>query len=304
VRLELVPLDVAMLTQRVIEGALPTATEAGVTLTSEISSENLAIFGDRKRLEQVVTNLVGNAIKFTPAGGNVHLSVLRQGRDVVLRVRDTGLGISPEALSSVFEVFRQETSMGTTRGGLGLGLYIVRHLVELHGGTVAAESDGEGRGACFVVHLPWRNAEIVPDRGNESHLPDETRGLEGIRILVVDDEPDARELMSMMLVHKGAHVAVADTAATALSMFESYAPDVVVSDIGLPGEDGYSLIQRLRALNPNLPAVAVSGFAAHHDAALAIASGFDMHVAKPVEPARLEEAVRELFDKRRNRTRG
>jgi PAS domain S-box-containing protein len=295
-RLELMPLDLGSLVERLVAAFEPNAKEAGVELTCSIAP--LAIFGDRKRLEQVVTNLVTNALKFTPKGGTIRIATSREGHHAVLRVVDSGVGIASDALPRVFDWLEQDGSSSSARTGLGLGLYIVRHLVELHGGSVEAESEGEGRGAAFVVRLPAHAADVPHDAPSEHVLRDDVPDLDGVRILVVDDDEDARELMSMVLLHKGAHVAVADDADTALAMFDSCMPDVLVSDIGLPGEDGLTLLDRLRARAPQLPAVAVSGFAAMTDAQQAIAAGFDLHVAKPVEPGRLVAAIRQVLDAR------
>ena len=272
------------------------ALDQGATLAS----------GDAERLQQVVWNLLSNAIKFTPRGGAVEVRTRRDGSQLELAVRDTGQGIAPEFLPFVFDRFRQADSSSTrVHGGLGLGLAIVRHLVELHGGTVRVWSEGPGQGATFTVRLPVRAvAGAVEAEHRASRAPSGVRALGqgaelgGLQVLVIDDEADARELLAAVLEHHGAAVQTAGSVDEALPLVERLRPDVLVSDIGMPGADGYDLIRRVRALPPGrgglTPAAAVTGFARSEDGRRALAAGFDRHVAKPVEPVVLVDTVQAL----------
>ncbi len=291
--LELVPLDLGVSARRIVDSFAPMAIDAGITLDIDIVPGPSTIFADRKRLTQIVSNLLSNALKFTPAGGRIDVRVSFDDAHAILEVQDTGEGIKPELRPELFECYRQGAAMATARAGLGLGLYIVRQLVQLHGGTVEAESEGEGRGSTFVVRLPLR--EMVPSVASERMLPDESGpDLAGVRVLIVEDEADARDLLTTVLTGKGASVSAASDAVQALAMFESCSPDVVVSDIEMPGEDGLSFIRRLRTKGGDIPAIAGSGFAAAKDAARALDAGFDVHVPKPIEPTELVTAIRDL----------
>lgn len=266
--------------------------------------------GDPERLQQVIWNLLSNAIKFTPRGGRVEVRSCRAGSQVELTVRDSGQGIPTDFLPYVFERFRQADSTTTrVHGGLGLGLAIVRHLVELHGGTVAVHSDGPGQGALFTVRLPLRAVRAgeaepassdVAGRVRASRPSASAHDLAGLRVLVVDDEADARELLSAVLEHHGAEVMTAGCVDEALPLVQRARPNALVSDIGMPGADGYDLIRRVRALPPAeggaTPATALTGFARPEDGQRAIAAGFTTHLAKPVDPAELVETVRRLAD--------
>jgi CheY-like chemotaxis protein/two-component sensor histidine kinase len=268
--------------------------------------------GDPERLQQVVWNLLSNAIKFTPRGGTVAVCTRRDVSYVEISVTDSGQGIPRDFLPHVFERFRQADSTSTrVHGGLGLGLAIVRHLVELHGGTVAVASEGEGRGSRFTVRLPLRAVASDELEGLGTSERAEAAGralgdtdqLAGVRVVVVDDEPDARELLTAVLEHHGAEVACAGSVDEALPLVEQFGPDVLVSDIGMPVHDGYELIRRLRALPADAarrtPATALTGFARPEDGARAVEAGFDTHMAKPVDPARLVEVVAKLAEKPR-----
>lgn len=269
--------------------------------------EPFALVGDPDRLRQIIWNLLSNAIKFTPQGGRVEIRLRRQLGAVELAVTDTGVGIAPEFLPHLFERFSQaDTSTTRRKGGLGLGLAIVRHLVELHGGHVRAESPGVGRGSTFLVVLPVRALQpaatpaVEPRPASESLPPSAEPHtpavLEGVRVLVVDDEDDARELLSEALASYGATVETAASAEECLEVLNRFGPDVLVSDIAMPGEDGYALIRRVRrgGRARNVPAVALTAFARPEDVARAKAAGFQKHVAKPVEPKALARTVREL----------
>jgi CheY-like chemotaxis protein len=284
----------------------PAAEAKGVQLSTVVEPFVLRISGDAGRLQQVVWNLLSNAVKFTPAGGRVTIVLARSEDQAVIRVSDTGKGIRAEFLPYVFERFQQADS-ATTRlhGGLGLGLAIVRHLVELHGGTVSVVSAGEGRGATFSVALPMRVELSLPRyegprAGTAAPEPAEVAAtiLAGVRVLVVDDQEDARDLIVAALEHHGARVVAAASAGEAMSALIREKPDVLVSDVAMPGEDGYSLMRQVRALAPNpaadVPALAVTAYARREDRSRAIAAGYRAHLAKPVEPARLARAVASL----------
>ncbi|MBD1929421.1 PAS domain-containing protein [Trichocoleus sp. FACHB-90] len=259
------------------------------------------IAGDRNRLQQVIWNLLSNAIKFTSSGGIVEIKLEAIGSNAQIQVKDTGAGIDADFLPHVFDYFRQADSKITRSfGGLGLGLAIVRQLIELHGGTVSAESLGVGLGATFVVQLPLiKDESISKDELNSSPIPDSSSlPLQGVRILVVDDEADTREFLTFALEEYGAETMVAASAAEALKALELYHPDVLLSDIGMPEEDGYSLIRKVRSLSlergGSIKAVALTAYAREEDQERAISAGFQMHVAKPVEPAELVAAVSSL----------
>ncbi len=259
------------------------------------------VVGDPGRLQQVCWNLLVNAVKFTPTGGRVHVRVERDERELRLRVTDTGKGIRADFLPHLFERFWQADGSATREhGGLGLGLAIVHHLVGLHGGQVRAESAGEGKGSTFMVTLPVpavlpeAKPEALP--GAEAQAP-EVR-LDGVTVLLVEDAADARELIALMLRERGAVVGTANTAAEAMERLRESIPEVLVSDIGLPGEDGHSLLRKVRAWaearDQWVPAIALTAYASAEDARRAYRAGFQVHLAKPLEPATLVEAVARL----------
>ncbi|WP_437510324.1 response regulator [Sorangium sp. So ce1099] len=259
------------------------------------------IVGDPERLHQVAWNLLANAVRFTPAGGRVEVTVTREGEAARLRVRDTGKGISAAFLPHVFDRFRQEDN-STTRahGGLGLGLSIVRHVVELHGGTVSAESGGEDQGATFTVALPARG---LPSRDGETARPRDAAGLDGVRVLVVDDDDDARELACHILEARGAEVIAASSGEEALRSLQASRPDLLVSDIAMPRMDGYELIRRIRQLRPEeggaIPAVALTAYAGAEDSRRALQEGYQVHLPKPVSAAHLLQILADLAGARR-----
>jgi len=259
----------------------------------------------------VLWNLLSNGIKFTPKGGRVTVTVAGRNSEVTLTVADTGAGIKREFLPHVFERFRQaESSTNRAYGGLGLGLAIVRHLVELHGGSVAVQSEGEGEGATFSVRLPvaavTRTAEHAPAAVSTDGPVGQS--LSGLRLLIVDDEADAREVMRFMLERGGARVRIADSAAAALDAVREERPDLLISDIGMPIEDGYVMVRRLRAMEDGarrrLPVIALTAYASDEDSRRAHAAGFDAHLSKPVDPARLIEIAVGLAGPRRVAERG
>ncbi len=303
-RLNVRPMDITPVIEGALESAKPAAEAKRITLESDVPENPGGITGDPDRLQQVVWNLLSNAIKFTPAGGTVRVDVSRPPGRVVIRVSDTGKGINPSFLPYVFDRFRQADSSTTrSHGGLGLGLSIVRHLVELHGGSVSADSAGEGRGSTFTVDLPERAPMPLaapsprPSNGNRVHSPEpeKTFDLAGLRILAVDDEPDARELIRHVLTRTRATVTVAASVAEALDVFNRQPPDVLVSDIGMPEADGYSLIHAVRRRpdphSANVPAIALTAYVREDDRAKMLAAGFTAHVPKPVEPAELIRVI-------------
>jgi PAS domain S-box-containing protein len=259
--------------------------------------------GDQERLRQVVWNLLSNAIKFTPQGGLIEVRLERLEGKALLIVSDTGQGIDPEYLPYVFDRFSQMDSTSRRRqGGLGLGLAIVKHIVELHGGAIYAYSRGEGQGSDFMITLPLATqivegeaSELWADRPEVDQTPTRAGKLSGVRVLVVDDEHDTREILSVMLTRYGAEIRTAGSAAEAMEVFGQWRPDVLVSDIGMPVEDGYVLIKKIRALPPengaDVPAIALTAYASAQDKRNALAAGFQRHLAKPVEPVALAKNV-------------
>ncbi|HEY0008939.1 MAG TPA: PAS domain S-box protein [Tepidisphaeraceae bacterium] len=310
VRLEVQPLDLAGIVQASVETAKPTTDAKGVRLQTIIDPlEDFAINGDANRLQQVLWNLLANAIKFTPRNGSIRVLLRRAASHVEICVSDTGEGIKPEFLPYVFDRFRQADASITRRhGGLGLGLSIVRQLVELHGGSVSVQSKGLGQGATFIVSLPLAIAshESEPEPQHPPSIPASrpvpTPGpcteIRGVRALVVDDEPDARALVRRLLEDCEAVVTMAGSAEEAVRLLKENPFDVLVSDIGMPDEDGYALIRRVRALDPvgggDIPAIALTAYAREEDRAKALAAGFQTHVAKPLEPAELIHTIAAL----------
>ena len=301
-RVELRPVDVRAALEAGLDMARAAAAEKSIQLLVHAPDEGVPVLGDPERLQQVVSNLVSNAVKFTPEGGRVEVRLLAGESHVVLAISDTGIGISPEFLPHVFERFRQADG-DTTRahGGLGLGLAIVHHIVEAHGGTVRAESPGVGQGARFEVTLPARSAREVTPRpeapareAGETALP---VSLDGFRLLVVDDDPDIRELLRVALEQRGAVVVVAPSVGEAQEALKRFRPDVIVCDIGMPGTDGYTFVERLRRGEGNresVPAIALTAYASRDDAARALHAGFQVHLAKPVDPEVLAQAIASL----------
>ncbi len=314
IRLDVQRIDLAPLMQRAIQTVSPAAAAKGIRIHSVLDPLAGPISGDPSRLQQVFWNLLTNAVKFTAKGGRVQVLLERVNSHLEISVIDTGEGIRPEFLPHVFDRFRQSDATTTrTHGGLGLGLAIVKQLVELHGGTVRAKSPGPGQGATFVVSLPLTvihpEADPHPERrhptvGGVPLLPDACAKIEGLKVLIVDDEPDARALVRRLLEDCNAIVVAASSARDAFERFLQDRADVIVSDIGMPGEDGYSLIRRIRALGPhrggNVPAVALTAYARAEDRMKAVMAGFQHHVAKPVEPAELITMIASVAGGARN----
>jgi CheY-like chemotaxis protein len=299
---------------RVVEAACdtvaPTAGAKGVTVRQELAPEVRPVcpaIGDPDRLQQVVWNLLSNAIKFTPRGGVVTVELRRRepSSELEIVVRDTGTGITADFLPHIFERFRQAGTGARRHGGLGLGLSIVRHIVEMHGGTVDATSGGEGQGSAFTVCLPFIDAaaegeRVLPLSREEAGLEQAPR-LDGVRVLVVEDEADARHLLAAVLQKRGARVYMAASAAEALEVLQRERPDVLLSDIALQDRDGYDLIRQVRALpaegGGRIPAAALTGYGRLEDRMRALSAGFQLHAAKPVEPAELVAVVASLAGK-------
>jgi signal transduction histidine kinase len=305
-RLEVRPLDPVSPVESAVEAVLPAAGSKDIRIQKVLDTEIGSISGDPARLQQVVWNLLSNAIKFTPRGGRVTVRLARGESHVEISVTDDGEGISPEFIPYVFDRFRQADGTTTRRfGGLGLGLAIVRHLVELHGGTVRAESGGEGRGSTFTVNLPLtpvyqREAEeeqIARPAAEEarSSVVVCPENLDGLRVLVVDDEADTLEIIRVSLNQCGAHVTTASSSVEALDLLGRNSPDVIISDIGMPSEDGFEFIRKVRQLPPErggkVPAVALTAYARAEDRLRVLRSGYQMHVAKPVEMTELVAIV-------------
>ncbi|WGV26911.1 hybrid sensor histidine kinase/response regulator [Halotia branconii] len=293
----------------IIEAALETvqlAAEAKlIQINLHLDTRVGQVKGDKNRLQQIVWNLLSNAIKFTPSGGEISVDLIEIDSQVQLKITDTGKGISPEFLPYVFEYFRQADS-STTRsfGGLGLGLAIVRQLVELHGGTVRAQSPGEGQGATFTVCVPVLQQNLELEREN-SNLSDSYpfcmlyAPLKGIEVLVVDDDIDTREFLCFLLEQQGASVNIAASANEALAAIAQSKPDILLSDLGMPEVDGYTLIKKLRAMPASeggqIPAIALTAYAAETTQKQVFTAGFQMHIAKPADPSKLVTAIATLM---------
>jgi two-component system CheB/CheR fusion protein len=273
---------------------LDTLAHAGRTREHRVTLQGgpVHVVGDVARLEQVVNNLVDNALKYTPAGGDVSVATERAGDEAVLRVRDTGRGIAADVLARVFDLFVQEPqTLDRTRGGLGLGLTLVKRLVELHGGSVSAWSDGPGRGSEFVVRLPARSAAGAP--APAAGPGGRTAPAAPRRVLIVEDGDDARESLRLLLENAGHVVETAEDGPTGLSKLQAFHPEVALIDVGLPGLDGYALA-RLAREHPetsDIRLVAVTGYGQAEDRRRALAAGFDLHLTKPVDPATLRDLL-------------
>lgn len=309
VRLNLRPVSLIPIIQASLDTTRPTAETKTIQLVSHLDTHLGLVLGDVERLQQIVWNLLSNALKFTPEGGKVEVQLTQVGTHARLQIIDTGQGISQEFLPYVFERFRQADPTTTrTQGGLGLGLAIVRNLVELHGGTIWVESAGVGQGSTFIIELPLlptgnqqTNAEFVPT------LPNDAESLAGLKVLIVDDEADTREFLATALEQFGANVTVAASAAEAFTLFQQNPPDVLLSDIGMPEEDGYALIQKIRALpiaaGGHTPAAALTAYVRGGDRLAALQAGFQLHVPKPIEPIQLFKVVSQLAAKPHQQTR-
>jgi CheY-like chemotaxis protein len=289
--------DLSSVAHSVVDSLQPVAQAKGLTLAISVPSTPVIVIGDSGRLQQIFSNLLTNAIKFTSHGGHIELRLNRIGSRAEIQVIDDGEGIDADFLPHIFDRFRQaESAKGLVHGGLGLGLAIVRELVRAHGGTVVAESRGKGEGSTFTVTLPI--PAVIPAHIEAANLQlahvDEP-SISGVRILVVDDDADARELLALTLGSRGAVIQTASSAAEALECIHRQRPDIMVADIGMPHEDGYMLVQKLRAIeersDKRVPAIALTAYASVADRDQALAAGYDLHLAKPVGPADLTRAL-------------
>jgi signal transduction histidine kinase len=285
-----------------INALMPAAQAKAINVMCELR-DDLNVLGDRDRLQQVVWNLVSNAFKFTPKGGSVAVRLTEIDGDAQIEVADTGIGIAADFLPFVFDRFRQaDSSMSRRHNGLGLGMAIVRHLVELHGGTVMVESAGENQGTTFRLRLPKLTGQapegvVAASRTPPAEAPvDELELLTGVHVLIVEDDPDSRSVLALLLQRLGALVEAVASAREAYERLAHRRPDVLVSDIGMPDEDGYSMIRRVRQLcaDQHLPAIALTAYARKQDAEAALGAGYDHHLAKPVAPADLVKAIRNI----------
>jgi len=307
-KLESRRVDLARILQDAVEVIRPWAGAKRIALVVLIDAGDRSVLGDANRLQQAVWNLLSNAVKFTNESGRVEARLTRVADQIEISVSDTGIGIDPEFLPYVFDRFRQADSTTTRRyGGLGLGLAIVRHVVEMHGGSVSASSSGLGRGSTFRIRLPLASSKSVEElrvrpasaaAGPKDGRPAERSKLHGLRVLVVEDDPDTLDMLRHILDNSGAAVATAASAGEALDVMERWTPDALISDIAMPGQDGCELICKVRSRGPerggNIPAVALTAYARAEDRVRALAAGFQLHVAKPVEPEELVAVVASL----------
>jgi signal transduction histidine kinase/CheY-like chemotaxis protein len=299
--LDLHPVELGPVVRNAINVVRPTADAKGIKIDARLHSSLAMVSGDANRLQQVIWNLLSNAVKFTNSGGRVSVKLSQIGSTVEITVSDTGQGISREFIPYVFDRFRQADSTTTRHhGGLGLGLAIARHLVEIHGGTIKAESAGEGRGATFTIRLPVIEAAVKPATpfvdNRETGVPlVAPQLLSGVNVLLVDDDSDTLKLMTTALTRRHATVTAVSSAGEAIKAIRLRRPDVLVSDIAMPDEDGYGLIQRIRSLeageSDSIPAVAITAYAKEEDREKALSSGFQIYLAKPVELTELISVV-------------
>jgi CheY-like chemotaxis protein/anti-sigma regulatory factor (Ser/Thr protein kinase) len=299
VRLDLQRLMLHAVVEAALDSAQPAAMVKGIQIEHVLDPVAGAVSGDAARLQQVVWNLLSNAIKFTPNGGRVQVTLERVNSNIELTVSDTGIGIAPEFVPMLFDRFsQQDTSIRRTYGGLGLGLAIAKHLVELHGGTLRAKSEGQGRGSSFTVSLPVAIMLPSPPLAAHAHAP--LPALEGVRTLVVDDDRDALELATRLLEAQGAIVTAVASGEAAIASLDRADQDVLISDVSMPNVDGYQLIGRIRSSEApysRLPAVALTAFARAEDRKRALLAGYDSHLSKPVDIGELVMEVAALTNR-------
>lgn len=304
-RLDVRTVDLIQIVNAAVDSIRPAAEAKSIRVQTMLDSAVGPISGDADRLQQIVWNLLNNAVKFTPKGGGIKVKVQRIDSHVEVEVSDSGVGITKEFLPYVFDRFRQADASSTRiHGGLGLGLSIVHQLVDLHGGTVAVRSDGKGKGSTFTITLPFVGVVTTPQESesgqpaNEVITFDGLPSLEGLTVLVVDDEQDTRDLIRQVLEECGSKVITSRSVAEALEAFQQYQPDILISDLGMPDEDGYSLISKIRALPPerggNIPAAALTAYARAEDRMRVLRSGFQFHLPKPVDSAELVTVIASL----------
>ncbi|MFL6216474.1 MAG: PAS domain S-box protein [Blastocatellia bacterium] len=303
-RLNVQPIDIASIIESALDSVRPAADAKEIRVQTILDPHTAPVSGDGNRLQQVVWNLLSNAVKFTPRGGRIEVRLQQADSHAEIVVTDTGQGIQSELLPFVFDRFRQGDSTSTRiHGGLGLGLAIVRHLIELHGGTVTAASAGQDHGAVFTVRLPLmalhsegydaERAAMSPPLTSSQNAPD----LSGLRVLIVDDEPDTRDMLRLMIEQFGAQVRACASSREAVGVFQEWPPNIIISDIEMPGEDGYQLMRQIRELAPTrgkTPAVALTAYARAEDRLRAISAGYQMHVAKPADPLELALVIARL----------
>jgi len=302
-RLEMRPVDVVKVVLAAVDVVMPAAHAKRVALRTNLDPRTPNVMGDQDRLQQVIWNLLANALKFTEAGGSIDVRLSLNGRFTRIVVADTGHGISPEFLPHVFERFRQADASSSRRhGGLGVGLALVHDLIVLHGGSVLAQSEGEGKGAMFTIDLPTVAAQEIDAGIDGNGLQSRAMtSLDRVRVLLIDDDTDARELSQAVLEQCGARVKAVSSSAEAIASLldtpRALMPHVIVSDLGMPAQDGYQLIRQIRAIDSELgriPAVAVTGYATADDVQRALTAGFQLHISKPMDPAAFVAAVADL----------
>jgi signal transduction histidine kinase/DNA-binding response OmpR family regulator len=302
------PVDLSTVIMAAIDSIRPAIEDRGIKFETALET-GCIVEGDATRLQQVFWNLFTNAVKFTPPNGVVSVCVRRRKRRVRISVSDTGIGIGAKFLPHIFERFRQaDGSITRSHGGLGLGLAIVRHLIDLHHGSIVAESAGEEKGSTFRIDLPLRRPASIlkfdarSKRKDNGYSIEQSRALDGIKILVVDDEADAREMVSAILKRCGSDVRCSESAAAAVDTVMEWIPDLLISDIGMPIEDGYSLIRKVRQLTlkqvKDIPAIALTAYASDEDRTLALGAGFQMHLAKPIEPGHLVSSIAQALGRK------
>jgi CheY-like chemotaxis protein len=297
-RLDLEPMPIVPALESALESIRPAALMKGLAIDAALDVQDVNVLADETRLQQVLWNLLSNAVKFTPSGGRIRVGAMRDGDWVQIQVADTGIGIDSTFMPHVFDRFRQADS-GRTRnyGGLGLGLAIVHDLVRLHGGDVEVKSAGPGKGSTFTVR--FRVSAVAPNPVERRSASRPTASLAGVSIMLVEDHNDSRELFSHALKNAGAAVIGFTDAAEAFAALDSIRPSIVIADIGLPGEDGYSFVRRVRAHSTeairNVPAIAVTAYTSELDRDTALAVGFQQHLPKPVDPSQLVEAIHEVL---------
>jgi signal transduction histidine kinase/CheY-like chemotaxis protein len=305
--LELHPIDLAPVLEAAINVVRPTAEAKGIQIEVSLAPEPMTVSGDSNRLQQVFWNLISNGVKFTPAGGKVMIQMRQANSEAEIEVTDTGQGITADFLPFVFDRFRQADSTSTRQhGGLGLGLAIARHFIEIHGGTIEAKSRGTGQGATFILKLPLIGPAVESQTppptpieiDEEAERAERLKGLQrlsGVHVLVVDDDPDTLDLLSAALTQRSATVTTASSAAEAIEALQRDRPDVLIADIAMPVEDGYELMRKVIAMEmtPPLPAIAITAYAKQEDKDRALAAGFKRYLAKPVELGEFINAVAE-----------
>jgi PAS domain S-box-containing protein len=309
-KLDARPVEIERVFQTAVEVVRPSAEAKRIDLRRVIDDQAGIVLGDANRLQQAIWNVLSNAVKFTPEGGRIDARLARSGGQIEISISDTGIGIDTNFLPYVFDRFRQADSTSTRKyGGLGLGLAIVRHIVELHGGSVAASSPGKGRGSTFMLRFPAASRKLLPqfevrrpewemEALRERPATESCRRLDGVRVLVVEDDPDTLDMLRLVLDDCGAAVVTAASTREALAVLERWRPDALVSDVAMPDEDGYELIGQVRARGAdrggNIPAVALTAFTRDEDRLRALAAGFQKHVSKPVSPDELVAVVASL----------